>query len=853
MIAPDHSPPVPARKLLNLITRHRDSTHVIGDFEETFRAVLEENGRRRARLWYWRHVLGSIPPLVYNDLLWNLALFRNYMTVTLRIILRQKMFSMINISGLALGLVCCLLLLLWVRDELSFDRFHTHADSLYRVVNRADDTDYLIVPGGLGPALKAEIPEVLDTMRSAPLQQRLLQHGELRFYEDDVLLADPSLFDMFDFVFLQGNPGEALSSPDNVVLTESLARKIFGEKEALGKTLVLNSNQECRVSGVIRDIPHNSHFRFSMVLSFEILPEPLKKWDNSQWNTYVRLRDNVEAESVDAKITALVRRHIPGSESLYYLQPLKRARLYSSSFEYDSALRGDIRYVYILSALAAFILLIACINFMNLSTARSGNRAREVGLRKVVGARRGDLIRQFFGESLVLSFIALLLALVFLVPALPLFNSLSGKHLSLAMAADADIWLLLAGVGLAAGLVSGSYPALLLSAFHPAVVLKDGAGAGRRNGLFRRALVVLQFSCTVFLLIGTFTIFSQLRFMRRTDLGFEREHILYARMRGGLNEKYEAVKAELMKSPGILDVTTSYVPLTIGSGCYGIWDGKRPEDEVHMYVASVDDNFIDFFGMEMAAGRFFSPDFPSDRTEAFVVNEAAARAMKMPDAVGKRFGIGGAGSMGRIVGVIKDFHYRPLHETIEPFIFIRRPDEFWQMAVKISPDRIPEALGHLESTWERFAPGFPPDYRFMDETLEGRYRTESRMGMLFRYFTSLAVLIACLGLFGLASFMAEQRTKEVGIRKILGASVSGLAALLTREFARWVLLANLVAWPFAYWAARSWLQGFAYRTRVPLRVFPLAGILTLAVALLTVGYQAIRAARGRPIDALRYE
>ena len=853
MTAERPAPPALAKKLLRLVVRRRDFGHVAGDFEELFQAVLEEKGRLRARLWYWGHALGSIPSLIYNSLLWNMAVFRSYLTVTFRNIRRQKMYSLINISGLAIGLASCLLLLLWVRDELSFDRFHTHADSLYRVVIRSDNTDYLIVPGGLAPALKAEIPEIVNTMRTAPNQQRLLQHGEVRFYEDDVLLADPSLFEMFDFAFLQGDPGAALNAPDKVVLTESLARKLFGGDMPLGKTLIMNAGQECRVSGIIEDIPHNSHFRFSMVRSFEIIPEHLKKWDNSQWNTYVQLRDDAAVEDVNSKITALVRRYRSNSESLFYLQPLKDTRLYSSAFQYDSALRGDIKYVYIFSALALFILLIACINFMNLSTARSGNRAQEVGLRKVVGAGRKDLIRQFFGESLILAFIALVLALGLMVLGLPLFNALSGKHLSLAVAADAHVWLLLAGVALAAGLVSGSYPALLLSAFHPARVLKGWAGTGARGGVFRKALVVLQFTFTVFLIIGTFTIFNQLRFMQQSRLGFEREHILYMQMRGGLNERYEAVKAELLDSSAILDVTTSYVPLTIGSGCYGVWDGKRPEDEVHMYVASVDSNFVDFFGMEMAAGRFFSPEFPSDRTEAFVINEAAARAMKMSDAVGQRFGIAGGQILGRIIGVVEDFHYRPLHEAIEPFVFIWRPEQFWQMAVKVAPGRMPAALGHLESTWEVFAPGFPPNYQFVDATLDNRYQTERRTGALFRYFTALAVLIACLGLFGLASFMAEQRTKEIGVRKVLGASVSGLAALLTREFARWVLLGNLVAWPLAYWAAQSWLQGFAYRTQVKLWLFPAAGALSLAVALLTVGYQAVRAARSHPIDALRYE
>jgi len=454
---------------------------------------------------------------------------------------------------------------------------------------------------------------------------------------------------------------------------------------------------------------------------------------------------------------------------------------------------------------------------------------------------------------LILVFIALVLAVGLMAAALPLFNTLSGKSLNLATVVAPDVWMLLTGVALLVGLMAGTYPAVLLSAFHPARVFKGWVRAGSRSASFRRVLVLLQFSLTIFLVIGTFLIFSQLRFMQRTNLGFDHEHILFLQLRGGLNEKFEAVKAELLTNPAILDVTASYVPVSIGSGCYGIWDGKQPEDEIHMYVASVDSNFLEFFGMELVSGRFFSAEYPTDQKEAFVVNEAVVRAMKRTDAVGERFAIAGGEMQGRIIGVVKNFHFRPLHEAIEPFIFIWRPEQFWQMAIKVAPGQIPASLGHLDSTWEKFSPGFPPDYRFLDESLTNRYQSERRLGALFQYFTGLGLFIACLGLFGLASFMAEQRTKEIGIRKILGATVSGLSSLLIKEYVRWVLLANLLAWPLAYWAAQRWLQGFAYRTSVAFWIFPAAGILSLGVAILTVGWQATRAARRRPIHALRYE
>jgi hypothetical protein len=827
---------------------------IAGDFEEIFRSLAADEGISYARRWYGRHVLFSIPGLIWKHLTWSAAMFQNYLKVNLRNLLRHKGYSFINIAGLALGMACCSLLLLWVKDELSFDRYHQHAENLYRVVNESEQEDvaYLVTPGGLGPALKQEIPEVVNAMRTAPNQRRLIQFQEKRFYEDGVYLADPALFEMFTFTFLQGDAGTALPSTDAVVLTESLAKKYFGSDDPLGKTIQIN-NHDCLVTAVIADIPQNSHFRFTLVRSFELIPEHMQGWESIQWNTYVQLREGTNAADVSPKITACVQRHMAGSDSRYFLQPLKDVRLFSSRFQYDSALRGDVKYVYIFSVLAMGILLIACINFMNLATARSGNRAKEVGLRKVVGAKRSDLVRQFLGESVILTFIALGAALFLVWICLPLFNRVADKTIQLGHMGLGNAWWLFAAVALVTGLVAGSYPALVLSAFQPASIFKGGVRTGVNKAILRKVLVIIQFSITIVMIIGTFVIYSQLHFMQKRSLGFESEQIVYMPMYGQLRGKYQAIKAKLLQSAAVADVTTSYVPVGIGSGCYGEWDGKRSEDDVHMYIASVDYNFLDFFDIELLDGRFFSPEFSTDPTQAFVVNEAAVRAMKMKDPVGQRFAVGGGGMSGRIIGVIKDFHYRSLHNQIEPFIFILQPEEYWQLIVKLQRGQLSSGLEYIEDIWTGFVPNFPPDFSFLDSTLEMRYQQEKRLGTLFRYFTALAILIACLGLFGLSSFLAEQRTKEIGIRKVLGASQLNIVGILTREFNVWVIVANLVAWPVAYIGMRSWLSGFAYRTVIPLWIFPAAACLSISIALLTSSVLSLKAARADPVQSIRNE
>lgn len=847
------SPPRSAKLLLKIFLHRQDFSALAGDFEESYLKIRQQDGKRCADRWYYRHVMVSLPALFRRNLEQSLFMLHNYFKVSVRNILRHKAYSFINIAGLAVGMAACILLLLWVQDELAYDGFHQHADHLYRVINRSENVDYLITPGALGPAVKSELPEVLNAMRCSPEQRRLIKYKQRSFYEDGMRLVDPTIFELFSFPWVKGDQKTALDAPESVVLTESLAKKYFGSEDPLGKTIVIGRGMECRVTGLMADVPSNSHLQFTMLRSFATLPVRFQQWENSQWYTYVQLRESAHIEKAAQKITASAHRHQPGADNQYLLQPLKRTRLYSTRLQYDSALRGDIKYVAIFSILAFLILLTACINYMNLATARSSSRAREIGLRKVVGAVRSDIIKQFLGESCVFSVLAMVLAIILVIVFLPWFNTVAGKDLISRSLLNAGFIPVLLGILLVTSFLAGSYPALYLSSQQSIQILKSSLRSGGRAVIFRKILVVVQFAVTMFLIIGSLVIYNQVKFMQNKDLGYAKEQIVYMPMYGQLREKYTAIKAELLQNPDIADVSSCFVPIGIGSGAYGIWDGKTTADEVHMYIGSVDYNYLDFFGMEMAAGRFFSRDFSTDATAAFVVNQAAARAMKMKNPIGRNFAIAGGQVSGRIIGVVKDFHFRSLHNAVEPFIFIVRPEEYWQLLVKIKAGRTAPALVFLEGKWKEFVPDFPPDYAFLDETLNLRYGEERRVGTLFQAFTGLAIFIAMLGLFGLTSFMTDQRTKEIGIRKVLGASQTGLVFLFVREFTGLVFLACLLAWPAAYYAMLSWLRNFAYAARLNLGFFLLSLALALLFTVLTVAFQSFKAAAADPSLSLRYE
>jgi len=786
-------------------------------------------------------------------------MLKNYLKVAVRNLLRHRGYSAINIAGLAAGMACAILILLWVQDELSYDRFHEKADVLYRVEENqyysAGAYHVNVTPFPAGPAFKAEIPEVVDAARYTWGGKWLVRRGEKAFFETKLRAVDPSFFAMFSFPLTKGDAETAFDDIHSMVLTERMAEKYFGDEDPIGQVVTMNNEFEFTVTGIIEEPPKNSSLTFGILLPFPLLKEVgywSEHWGNNSITTFVQLREDASVQTVNEKMTALLRKYNEGSTTDFVLAPVTGLHLHSY-FGYGRSL-GNVQYVYIFSAIALFVLLIACINFMNLSTARSAKRAKEIGLRKVVGALRGHMVGQFLGESILFAFIALLIAVPAVEFLLPLFNELAGKEIALDFIGNWTLFLGLIVVALATGLVAGSYPALFLSSFRPAAVLKGSLRIGGGSAAFRKVLVVAQFALSIGLIIGTGVIYDQVTFMRNKRLGYDGEQLLYIEMRGDMNQSYRALKSELTGHSAILGVTAArHRPSNIGSNSGGAnWDGKDPELGVLISHTAIDYDFVETLGIELVEGRDFAEEFSTDASTGYLVNEEVVKLMGVESAVGENFTMWGR--EGTIVGVMKDFHFNSVRSRIEPLtVLIGDPEELRYILVRMHPENAVGAVEALEETWARVVPDYPLEYEFLDRDFERMYRAEERMGEILRYFSIVAVLIGCLGLFGLASFMAEQRTKEIGVRKVLGASVAGIVVLLTREFTKWVLLANLVAWPIAWLAINGWLENFAYRTDLSWSSFALAGGAALAIAWLTVSWQAVRAALANPVESLRYE
>jgi putative ABC transport system permease protein len=789
----------------------------------------------------------------------------NYLKVSWRNIKRQRGYSFINIVGLAVGLACCILILLWVQDELSYDRFHKNLDDLYRVVAEYHKTEpathYWPVCAPLAPALKKEYPEIERATRFTRLRRgQLVKYRNKNFLESQICLTDPDFFEMFSFAFVEGDPRLAFSKPSSLILTEKMAAKYFESEDPLGKTLNINNEYDFMVTGVIKDVPRNSHFQFDFLLPFGRIEDFEQSWtvlDNWKLNgfaTYIQLGKSTSAEAMSDKIAHYLKNHIQDSQDVLYLQRFKDIHLYSSHIQFGIQGQGNILYVYIFSIVALFVLAIACINFMNLATAKSANRAKEIGLRKVVGAGRMQLVKQFFCESVLMAFLSLILAILLVELFLPLFVRLSGKQLSLDLSTHIGVLAAVVVMTLITGFMSGSYPALFLSSLRPAKVLKNAVRTEGRGYLFRKILVVSQFALSILLIVCTVVVSHQVSFMRNKNLGLDREHVAYFPIRDELAQRYESLKDELLKKTGIKKVSvssslpTSGVILTTDKVS---WEGKDPEDTFVMEVTSVGYDFIETFDMQMVKGRSFSKKYSSDEEEAVVINETAMKIIGMEDPVGKQLFFGD--SAVTVIGVVKDYHFKSLHSEIEPLMMAIVPSLYRYVFVKLDTGNIPAAMIRIEAAWKAVFPDTPFEYHFLDEDYERLYRSEQRMGTLFDHFAVLAVVISCLGLFGLASFMAEKRTKEIGIRKVLGASISGIVLMLNKEFTKWVLVANVVAWPVAFYAMSKWLEGFAYRINLDIWIFLLAALVAYAIAVGTVSYQSVKAAVSNPADSLRYE
>lgn len=794
-------------------------------------------------------------------------MLKNYLLVALRTLKRQRAFALINVTGLAVGLACCLLILLYVRDELSYDRHHTRAEHVARLTR----TSSALSAGPMGPALVRDLPGVEHAARITGDTRAGIRRDDGEVFSESILFVDSSFVDIFTVEFLRGDPATALHRPDALLLTESAARRYFDDADPMGRplTVQLEEQLELTVTGVVADPPRASHFRYDLLASFEPVARASQRMENWHTNwlfTYMLLAEGTDAADVEAALPAFFERHVGEEWTHFGIQSLLDVHLRSAHLEYDIAPQGNIAYVLLFSAVAALILLIACINFVNLSTARSLKRAKEVGARKVFGARRSQLVAQFLGEAVLLAVLALALAGWLVSLLLPFFRDLAGRDLVLTVN---DVG---PGLGMAlvlilvVGVVAGSYPAFVLSRFRPAAALRGQSGGMGGRGWMRRGLVAFQFAVSLFLIVGTLVVDRQLGFLREARLGYDGDQVLAIDFGDALDGRYEAVKREVLRHPNVLGASASdNVP---GEGVSDFLyrpEGWTEADMPGWDTYFVDADYMEVLGMEIARGRGFRPDV-SPEAAGFVINETALRDIVAAvgdvweDPIGRQieFYVPGAEGwqvlrQGPVVGVVKDFHYRSLHAEIGPLVMQVLPGVFDVLLVDVRTDGLDETLAFLEDQWEAFGPDRPFEYAFLDEAYDRLYQNEAHMGTLFSVFAGLAVLVACLGLFGLAAYTAERRTKEIGVRKVLGASVTDIVLLLSKEFVVLVVVAFVVAAPLVWLAMERWLNNFAYRAEWGLDLLALAGGLGLAIALLTVSAQAIRAALTDPVESLRYE
>ena len=788
-------------------------------------------------------------------------MLRNHIKIAWRSFIKYKWFSLLNIGGLAIGMACSILILLWVQHESSYDSFHENADQIYRLTAIAnEDFRAAVSPAGMVEDLPGQMPEIQESVRLSSRFDGLFEIDGQKFKEESNFFADQNFLQVFSFPLIAGDPETALDQPDGILITETTARKFFGSEKALGQTIKVDNRDNFTVTGVLKDIPSNSHLQFSSILPMSYYAKTdsdliNKVWDSFNFYGYFLFKKNAIISESDRleqvqKINEIYASRMTEFEIPFNLQPLKDIHLHSN-LQIDVPGHGNILYVNIFFAIAFVILIVACINYMNLATARSARRAKEVGLRKVVGAHRKQIIQQFLGESLMISFFSLAIAIGLVYMLLPLFNDLAQKELELRLW-DVGPWITLCAIAIVTGLISGSYPALLLSGFKPIKVLKGRMKLGGYNLIFRNGLVISQFVVSVLLLVSTAVIYKQLNYIKNKNLGFDKSNLIYVPMEGEIWGKQDALKAALNQNTLTRDFSIiSDLPTHLVTGDFDIqWDGKDPEMQVLFPNIVVDENFLDVFQMKLLEGRSFSQT--SVDNNDYIINEKAAKIMDMDpsSAIGKTLTF--RGEKGSIIGVVKDFNFKPLQYSIEPLILRHR--SFAAMnVVRAAPDRTEATIAALEGIYKDLNPAYPLTYDFVDANLNAQYQGEQQMGTIFNVFAILAIFISCLGLYGLSAFMTEQRFKEIGIRKVLGASVLKLVNMLSVDFLKLVVVAFLLAIPLAWYLSNKWLQDFAFHIEVHWWIFALAGAAVLFIAVSTVSFQSIKAANSNPIKSLRTE
>jgi putative ABC transport system permease protein len=785
-------------------------------------------------------------------------MLRNYFLVAIRVFKKHKAITAINIIGLAGGIACAMMIFMWVNDELSFDSFHQNRDQIYKILLQRKGTDELIAatPGLLAAAIKSEIPEVRYAARVLRNHRNPFVYEDKAFYEDKSYCVDSDFFKIFNFPIVQGNSATPIEKMDDLVISEETAKKYFGNENPVGKTLKWNNWNEYHVSAVMKNVPANSHLQIQLAESHALTEKFWTggySWTNYVHETYILVEKNSDVRAVEKKIETILNQHSKHADWYFdvHLQPLSDIHL-NDNISGSSAVTGNRKYVTILLIIAAGILLIACVNFINISTANSMSRAKEVGIRKVVGSSRSNLIFQFVGEFALLTVVAALIAVSIIESALPFFNQLTEKTLSLDIHSLIPFLMII----VFAAVFAGSYPAFYLSAFPPGVALKNARGFAQRRTALRSILVIFQFSISVLLITCTFVVNEQLSYIQNKKLGFDKDNILYIPAKSRLAENYESVRNRLLQNPEISGVSMQEsVPITTINGGWVRWQGQTTQGLV-VRNTKVTPEYFSTMNIGLKEGRYFSKEFSTDKDASFILNEAAVEYLGLTSPLGME--ISTFDRVGKIVGVVENSHFKSLHNKIEPLIFMELSDYtsvdlFGVVLIKFSGGNVPSLLSSIKNLWGEFNPTLPFEYHFLDQTIDQQYHFERRLGSIFTWFSLLAIGISVSGLLGLAVLLMQQRTKEIGVRKVLGASVTEVVLLLSKEFIVWVIIANIIAWPIAWYGVNKWLEDFAYRIDLTVWPFVLAGMSALAIAIVTVSFQAIKAASANPVESLRYE
>lgn len=865
---PERRPPHWATWLLSRFSPPDLEDELQGDLVEMYAYWLKTVGVRAARWRYGLAVLRLIRPFTWSTnkqsksylqpASFHPAMIRNYLKIAWRNLVHQKVFSLINITGLSLGMLCSLLIYVWVQDEQSYDTFHLNGHQLYRVmVNSVDknggiSNSFENSPGRLAAALKQEIPEISHAATVTWENNDRMSVG-LKADTEKGRVVGADFFQMFSFPLLTGTPQTVFSEPNSLVISQRLASKYFGSSNPVGQLIRLNDKEDFVVSGIFAPVPANSSLQFDYVRSFESFAKR-NPWIVADWSDYgpatvIMLRSDASLEKVEAKIRHFLHQHDKTiDDKTLSLQPYRDQYLYSR-FENGIPVGGRIDYVHLFTIVALFVLLIACINFINLATARSVKRAKEIGVRKVVGAARANLIGQFMGESFLMTLVATSLAIMLAFLVLPTFNRLTGKAIDIPLNTPAFLTNVMLLTGLTT-IVAGAYPALFLSSFNPIRVLKGSFSTQPGIATFRQGLVIVQFTLSLLLLSGTFIVYQQMNYIQTKNIGLNRANLLYIKLEGDLPKNYDAFKRTVLRSNAIQAITSlNTVPTDVGNATQDvIWPAKNPADKFSIWLMGASYDFVQTLHITLTEGREFSPAFRTD-TAGFLLNEAAVERMHLTNPVGQPLSLWG--KKGRVIGIMKNFHLQSLHRTIEPLLVYFDPQHRGNLVARVRAGQTPQALSILQKAYKDVNTNYAIRYEFADDTYQRQYKSETVIQELATYLAGLALIISGLGLFGLATFTIEQRTKEIGVRKVLGASVDNIIGLLSKDFLKLVFIALLIASPLGWYIMNQWLESFAYRIAIHWWIFALAGLLGVVITLLTLSYQSIKAALMNPVESLR--